>query len=84
MNLTSIEWSLFGIHLYNFQGGRQAEFKSPKLVDDKLIHLSKSLPQGDWNKQWNGSWRNVVKVKRLWEAEWDTYSTEGAKSEGIN
>lgn len=56
MNLTRIEWSLSGIHLVNFQGGRQAEFKSSKLVDDKLILLSVSLPWGDQNKRWNGSW----------------------------
>lgn len=51
MNLTRIEWSLSGIHLVNFQGGRQAEFKSSKLVDDKLILLSVSLPWGDQNKR---------------------------------
>ncbi len=56
MNLICIERNLSGIHLVNFQGGRQAQFKSSTLVDDKLILLSISLPQGDQNKRWNGTW----------------------------
>lgn len=82
MNLTSGEWSLPGIHLHDVQGGRQAEFKSSKLVDDKLIHLSKSLPRGDQNKQHGGSWRSLVKEERLR----DVTGRGGGRitSEGIN
>lgn len=38
-----------------FSGGRQAEFKGSKLVDDKLIPLSVSLPQGNQKKRWSGN-----------------------------
>lgn len=65
MNLTCIEWSLSGIHLVNFQGGRQAEFKSSKLVDDKLILLSVSLPRATEINAEMGVGRNRVKEESL-------------------
>ena len=83
MNLTGIEWSLSGFHLVNFQGGRQAEFKSSKLVDDKLILLSVSLPRGDQNKHWNGSWEESGESLRDVTVRGGN-STKGKKWEGTN
>lgn len=65
MNSTCIEWSLSGIHLVNFQGGRQAEFKSSKPADDKLILLSVSLPLATKINAEMGVGRNVVREESL-------------------
>lgn len=84
MNLTRIEWSLSGIHLVNFQGGRQAEFKSSKLVDDKLILLSVSLPWGDQNKRWNGSWEESGERRKSESCDCERKQEGVQRREGTN